>query len=82
MQPGAGGLIDHDRQQTILQRVVAENIRDLGADHRPEAVIQQCPRRVLARGAAAEVPTRDQDLTSLGLGAIQQKSGFGAPDAS
>ena len=48
-QPSAGGLVDHDRQQAILQRVVAEDIGDLGADHRAKAVIQQRPRRVLAR---------------------------------
>ena len=41
-------LIHDDRQQAVLQRVVAEDIRDLGADHRPEAAIQQRPRRVLA----------------------------------
>jgi hypothetical protein len=51
-------LIDDDGQQAVLQRVVAEDVGDLGADDRAEAVIQQCPGRVFARGAAAEIAAR------------------------
>jgi len=49
----------------------AEDVGDLGADDGPEAMIDERPRCVLARGAAAEVAPRDEHLAGGGGGLIQ-----------
>jgi hypothetical protein len=54
--------LDYYGQQPVLQRIVAEDIGEGGANHGAEAMIQQRPGRVLARRAAAKVATHDQDL--------------------
>ena len=77
-QPGVRLLVDDDRQQAVLERVAAEDVGDLGADHGVEAEVQQRPGRVLARGAAAEVAAGDEDRAARGLGLFSTKSGFGA----
>ena len=51
---------ENDRQQSVLEAVVVEDIGEAGGDHRAEAVFVQRPRRVFARGAAAEVLARQQ----------------------
>ena len=70
--------VDDDRQQAVLERVAPEDVGERGADHRAEAEAGERPRRVLARGAAAEVVARQQDLRALGVGVFRTKSGFGA----
>src|SRR5690349_13631568 len=49
------------RKQADLERVLAEDVAERRRDHDVEAVVLECPRRVLARRAAAEVPAREQD---------------------
>src|SRR5262245_6051904 len=56
------GLAQRDRQEAVLERVVQEDLAERGRDDRAEAVVAQRPRRVLARGADAEVLAREQDL--------------------
>ena len=48
-QPAVLGFVQHDGEQTILERVVAEDVRDLAAQHGVDAVVQQGPRRVFPR---------------------------------
>src|SRR3546814_237413 len=48
------GLVEHDRQQAVLERVAAEDVRDLAADDGTQAEVAQRPGRVLARRAATE----------------------------
>ncbi len=52
---------DHDRQQSDLGAVGVEDVGEAGRDDGLEAVVLQPPRRVLARGAAAEVLAGDED---------------------
>ncbi len=61
--------------EAILQRVVAEDIGELGADHGLEAVVRQRPRRMLTRRAAAEVVAGDQNRAALGFGPVQREVG-------
>ena len=68
--------IDLDRQQPVLERIVAEDVGDLGADHGAKAKIEQRPGRVLARRAAAEITAGDQYRAAGGLRAIQRKLGL------
>src|SRR3954468_18780790 len=53
------------REQPDLQRVLAEDVAERRRDHHVEAVVLQRPRRVLARRAAAEVASREQDGAAL-----------------
>ena len=57
---------DH-RQQPDLGAVAVEDVGERGRDDRLEAEVLQRPGRVLARGATAEVATRDQDRVRLEL---------------
>jgi len=59
-QPRVRRGVDHHREQTVLERVTRENVGNGRADDGAEAVIQQRPRRVFARRAAAEIVARDQ----------------------
>src|SRR5579871_6806321 len=65
-QPSRGGFIHDHRHQSILQRIVTEDVGDLGADDRAKAIVEQCPGRMLARRAAAEVAAADEDLSAPG----------------
>src|SRR5262249_25217862 len=49
---------EHDRQQSVLETVVEEDVGKRRRDQRSESEIEQCPRRVLARAAAAEISAR------------------------
>ena len=51
-----------DRQDAVLEAVVVEDVGERGGDHAADAEVEQRPGRVLARGAAAEVLARHQDL--------------------
>ncbi len=48
------------REQPDLVRVLPEDVAERRRDDRVEAVVLQRPRRMLARRAAAEVPTRQE----------------------
>src|SRR5580658_2026839 len=75
-EPAAGGLIHHDGQQSVLQRIVAEDIGDLGADDGVDAVVQQRPGGVFTRGAATEVAARDQHLAAASRALVEDEVGF------
>src|ERR1700730_10453562 len=51
-----------DRQNAVLETVVVENVGERGRDHAADAEIEERPRRVLARGAAAEIVAGHQNL--------------------
>src|SRR5579863_10019095 len=58
-----------DRQHAVLKAVVVENIAERCRDHAGDAEIEKRPRRVLARGAAAEIVAGDQNL-GLAIGRL------------
>ena len=62
-----------DGQQTVLEAVVEEDVAERGRDERAKAVVEQRPRRVLARAAAAEVAAREQDLRALVAWLVQHE---------
>src|SRR6478672_6115435 len=45
----------HDRQHTVLKAVVVENVGKARRDEAAKALIEERPRRVFPRGAAAKV---------------------------
>src|SRR4029453_16774666 len=49
------------RQQPVLEAVVVEDIAERWRDQRAKSIIEQCPRSVLARAAAAKITTGEQD---------------------
>src|SRR5436190_14291019 len=51
-----------DRQNAVLETVIVENITERGRDHGTDAEIEQRPGRMLARGAAAEIVVRHENL--------------------
>ena len=55
-------LIEHDRQQTVLDRVLPEDVGEARRDQHPKAIPVQRPGCMLARRAAAEIMPREQDL--------------------
>src|SRR4030095_16698582 len=57
-------------------RVVAEDVGDLGADDGAEAVVQQRPRRMLARGAAAKIAAGHQNGAACSLWSIEREVGL------
>jgi hypothetical protein len=59
------------RSIAILERIVAEDVGDLGADHRAKAIVQQRPGCVLARGTAAEIAAADKDVAACGVRLIE-----------
>src|ERR1700679_2729251 len=67
---------NHNRQQRILERVLAKNIREGSAQHGAESELSQRPRGVLARAAAAEVIARQQDLRALYAGLVKDEIGL------
>ena len=62
---------DRDRQDAVLEAVVVEDVGEGRRDHAADAEVQQRPRGVLARGAAAEIVARDDDLR-LAIGRLVQ----------
>src|SRR5580704_8550111 len=65
--------IDDHRQQTVLQGIAAEDVGDLRADDSAKAVIQECPRGMFARGAAAEVAARDEDAAIARIRTVENE---------
>src|SRR5487761_134250 len=51
-----------DRQNAVLEAVAVEDVGEARRDHGANAEIEERPRRMLARRAAAEVLARHQDL--------------------
>src|SRR5687768_11187115 len=73
------GLAQHHRQEAVLERVGEEDVGIRGRDHAAEAVFQQCPGRVLARRAAAEILAREQDARALVLRPVEHEVRILAP---
>ena len=59
-QPLVGRFVHDDRQQAVLQAVVAEDVGDLGADDGLETVVEQGPGRVFPGRSAADVAAGDE----------------------
>src|SRR2546421_5054286 len=55
------GVGERDGQDAVLRAVVHEDVCEGGRDDGAEAVVEERPGRVLARGAAAEVAPGDED---------------------
>src|SRR5579863_1902091 len=72
-QPLRDGLVDHDGEQSVLQRIAAEDVRDFGADDGAKSEVEQRPGRVLARRPAAEVAAGDQHLRAACFGIVESK---------
>ena len=65
----------HDGQEAVFVAVVEEDVGEAGGDDGAETVVVQCPRGVFARGAAAEVFARQQDLRALVTRLVQREIG-------
>ena len=70
------GGVQANRQQAVLEAVIEEDVGIAGGDDDAESVVFQCPRRMFARRAAAEVFARQQDLRTLVAGWFSTKSGL------
>src|SRR6202012_3395337 len=69
-------LVDDDRQDAVLEAVGEEDVAKARADHGADAAFLQRPHRALARGAAAEVRSGDEDLR-LAIGfAVEDELGI------
>src|ERR1700752_3381838 len=64
-----------DGEQTVLEAVVEEDVAERGRNERAKPVVEQRPRRVLARAAAAEVAARKQYLRALVALLVQHEVG-------
>src|SRR5690625_1361679 len=60
-QPLMGRAVDSDGQQPVFKRVVAEDVGNFAADDGLDAVVEQGPRRMFARRAAAEITAGHQN---------------------
>src|ERR1700730_2978732 len=61
------GLREDDGEQADLRAVGVEDVAEAGGDDRAEPVVLDRPRRVLARGAAAEIAPARQDRVARKL---------------
>src|SRR5690606_20620472 len=72
----------HDRQQSVLEAVVVEDVGEAGRDDGAEAVFLQRPRRMFTRGAAAEVLARQQHAGTGIARKIEHEAGIEWPRAA
>src|SRR2546430_7273534 len=70
-----GSLRQRDGKQSRLESVVAKDVGEARADHGAKTEIEQRPRRVLARGTAAEVVARQQYRRTERIRGVQRKVG-------
>jgi spore maturation protein CgeB len=76
-QPGELVRRHRDRQEAVLEAVLVKNVGERRRDHAPDAPVEERPRRMLARGAAAEIVACDENLRA-GIGRlIERKVGVG-----
>src|SRR5437870_10232506 len=68
---------ENDRKDVILEAVIAEDIGERGRDYGLEAEVRQRPYGVLARTAAAEIGTRDEDRRLFEARLIQHELAVG-----
>src|SRR5690606_36015032 len=57
-----GRLVEHDRQQAVLEAVAVEDLGEARRDDRTDAPVGQRPRSVLAARAATEVGPGEKDV--------------------
>src|SRR6266496_2021401 len=67
------GRVHDDREQTVLQGVVAKDVSEGSADHRPEAEIYQRPGGVLAGAPAPEIGAGEQNSRAGKLGPVEDE---------
>src|SRR6185436_19227043 len=72
-QPAMSLQVDDDGQQAVLQRVAAKDVGDRSAHDGANPEVEQRPRRVLARRAAAEVVAADEHARAAILGLVQNE---------
>src|SRR5699024_6353411 len=70
-------LRQQDRQQPALERVAAEDVGEAGGQHGLEAVVLQCPHRVLTGRTRTEVRPGHQDGRPFVLGTVEHEVGVG-----
>ncbi len=68
-------VVDPDGQDAVFEAVVVEDVGVAGGDNGVKTVIGNRPRRVFARGAAAEVVADDQDFCAFERRFVQFKFG-------
>src|SRR5690606_37525541 len=56
-------LSDLDRQDAVLEAVIVEDVGERGRDDAADTEIKQGPRRMFARGTAAEIVACNQNLS-------------------
>ena len=66
----------YHRKQAILEAVVKEYVGEARRDDTSETVVLQCPGRMLARRAGAEVATCDEHGRAFIAGLVQDEVGF------
>src|SRR5262245_44115590 len=67
--------LDLDRQHSVLEAVVVEDVAERGRDHATDAEVHQRPRRVLARGTTTEVVIGDENLRLAIGGLVENEVG-------
>src|SRR6185295_5647952 len=73
------GLGQDHRKKAVLERVGEEDVGERGRDHAAKAVVDERPRRVLARGAATEVLARKENGRALVARLVQDELAVLAP---
>ena len=70
-------LFKFNRQQSVAERIVLENIRKRRRDNAAEAVFKKCPGGVFARRTIAKIGLSDEDACTLVHGEVKDKVGIG-----
>src|SRR5271165_5501412 len=70
---------NNNRQQTVLQRIALEDVREGSADDSSESVLEQRPGSMLTGTAAAEVIAREQNLRPFGPRLVEDEILFRTP---
>src|SRR5450759_1261995 len=75
-EPGVRGRVQDHRQDTVLERVDAEDDGEGGGEDCPNHQRRERPRCVLARGAGPEVVADQQDPAAGHPGPVQHEAGL------
>src|SRR5215510_3276074 len=65
LQKRVSGRFDGNREQSILQAILAEDVGETCRDDRFETEVLECPYRVFSRATAAKVISGDENLGSF-----------------
>src|SRR5690606_10938692 len=66
-------LSDLDRQDAVPEAVIVEDVGERGRDDAAGTEIKQAPRRMLARGTAADIVACNQNLSVAVAGLVQDE---------